>query len=116
MQSLMVSSLLGLSNLLRMTRPKDCNDKRNQLIAWRIISTENIHLLSKNYDAMAVLMPGPCEGAHDDAALTDLAAVSMLPGLAHLTLSFLILPRYYLRPGRPALGLAGGSKNRTGGY
>ena len=48
----------------------------------------------KNYDAMVVLMPGPCESAHDDAALTDLAAVSMLPGLAHLTLSFLILPRY----------------------
>ena len=90
----MVSSLLGLSNLLRTTRPKDFNDKRNQLNAWRIISTENIHLLSENYDAMVVLMLGPCESAHGDAALTDLAAVSMLPGLVHLTLSFLILPRY----------------------
>ena len=39
---------------------------------------------SANCDAMVVLVLGPCEGAYDDTTLTDLAAASVLPGLAWL--------------------------------
>ena len=38
---------------------------------------------SANCDAMVVLVLGPCEGAYDDTTLTDLAAASVLPGLAY---------------------------------